>query len=84
MRHRMFSKRGLNISTGIFGLLASGTVLKNLDIENESKKKVRVRNSTRPYTRDTVLDGYELKLVQIFVRHGARTPIHTTPNVEQV
>ena len=72
----MFRKKAFNVSTGICGVLAAGTVLRTRDTETESKNTQQLRK--------TVLDGYELKQVQIFVRHGARTPIHTVANVQQV
>ena len=72
----MFRKKAFNVSTGICGVLAAGTVLRTRDTETESKNTQQLRT--------TVLDGYELKQVQIFVRHGARTPIHTVANVQQV
>lgn len=79
----MFSRKGFKISTGICGLLASGTVLKSLGHETESKKKAS-QSRIQEHKRQILIDGYELKQVQIFVRHGARTPIHTTLNVDQV
>ena len=72
----MFRKKAFNVSTGICGVLAAGTVLRTRDTETESKNTQQLRT--------TVLDGYELKQVQIFVRHGARTPIHTVANIQQV
>ena len=72
----MFRKKAFNVSTGICGVLAAGTVLRTRDTETESKNTQQLRK--------TVLDGYELKQVQIFVRHGARTPIHTVANIQQV
>lgn len=82
MWYEMFLKNGHKISTGICGLLVSGSVMTALESETESKNSVK--HSTLHRNRKILIDGYELKQVQILVRHGARTPIHTTQNVEEV
>lgn len=38
----------------------------------------------KPISRKVLIDGYDLKLVQIMIRHGARTPIHTIKNLKEV
>ena len=80
----MFNRNIIGISIGISSSLAAGIGLNlfksNSKAENDKKETTKANSEKRK----VLLDGYELKQVQIIIRHGARTPIHTMNNVEQV
>lgn len=80
---KMFKRQSFRLSVGLSSCVAAGIGLnifnKNVKAESESESQKNAKK-----TRQLVLDGYELKQVQIMVRHGARTPIHTMNNVEEV
>ena len=61
---------------GIFVLRSQDLkpLFKNVSCENEATK-----------SNDTSSEpALKLKMVQLFYRHGARTPLHTIPNVNEV
>jgi len=63
------------------GVLATGTFLKFFKTSDDRSSRLVLSENGK---RRLLLDGYELKLVQILVRHGARTPIHTIKSIPEV
>ncbi|XP_053386845.1 lysophosphatidic acid phosphatase type 6-like isoform X2 [Mercenaria mercenaria] len=80
----MFNRKVVGVSVGFSSCLAAGVGLnffkKNSKLDNNEKGTQK----TEAEKRKILLDGYELKQVQVIIRHGARTPIHTMLNTEQV
>ncbi|XP_052789307.1 lysophosphatidic acid phosphatase type 6-like [Mya arenaria] len=73
----MFSSNFQRLMLGAGGLLATGT---SVQVVNRENGPYTLENGRRRLN----LDGYELKMVQVLVRHGARTPIHTIKHVPEV
>ena len=68
--------------------IIAGSVCGVLTIKNyivkENIKRVHCEDSATK-TKDTDAESkLKLKQVQLFFRHGARTPLHTIPNVDEV
>ncbi|WAR31599.1 hypothetical protein MAR_034141 [Mya arenaria] len=72
----MFSSNFQRLMLGAGGLLATGT---SVQVVNRENGPYTLENGRRRLN----LDGYELKMVQVLVRHGARTPIHTIKHVPE-
>lgn len=53
-------------------------------VHNRKRAVAEPRRKATPLTSNRSSDEPELKLVQVFFRHGARTPISTIPGVERV
>ena len=77
-KYKIFRNSAI-ISGSICGILA----LKQSLIFDQIKRIECESSATKTDDRE-VQSGLKLKQVQLFYRHGARTPLHTTPNVEEV
>ncbi|KAL4216395.1 hypothetical protein ACF0H5_024121 [Mactra antiquata] len=88
LNKKMFKRRMFRVSNGIGGLIFASVGFKLFNrkpaSDSEPIENVEPAKAEGSPKRHIVLDGYTLKQVQIFIRHGARTPIHTTRNVEEV
>ena len=47
-------------------------------------KRIECETSATKTGDNEIQSGLKLKQVQLYYRHGARTPLHTIPNVEEV
>lgn len=92
MRNKNFLRRIFGASIGLSGCLVAAH-LNSLKVEalqqNDDKimskpTTISLSNSYDYPDRKILLNGYELKMVQILFRHGARTPLHVIKNVDQV
>ena len=73
----------LKYSSLVGGSVCGILVIRNSDSKPQLKKLFCENADAKTYDKD-VEPTLKLKQVQLFFRHGARTPLHTIPNVREV
>ncbi|XP_033096460.1 lysophosphatidic acid phosphatase type 6-like [Anneissia japonica] len=78
----MVRKKTVNILWAVSGVVAAKTLSCNMDVDSVRSRATFMRSPD--HAIDQVSDpSLRLKTVQIFFRHGARTPVRTIPNIEK-
>ena len=74
----------LRFTLGFGSFLSAGAMLKTVKCEMSKNKENDQSSVSKLDKIQRDIDDMELKMVQIFIRHGARTPLHKIKNVKEV